>query len=301
MEITNQIMKKLALLLVLLGSTIVASGQSESSEFSENSLIPKFDTTDYDNFWKIFDSSDLAEGNPFQPYLDNASDGLKPFVQYLDVDALYETVLKRKADYLASRKVLKDLDRKKKDVQASYTALKKLYPKAVFPPVYFSVGQFTSGGTLSPAGLVIGCELLKNLDGLNSLISHELVHYQQDISGKDSLLKQCLAEGGADFVGELISGNHINQKAFAYGNKHEQKLKKEFVSVMLDNDYSDWLYGTSGKDDRPNDLGYWIGYKICEAYSKKQPTKKQAVADVLKIKDPEEFVKKSGYLSDVWD
>jgi len=104
-------------------------------------------------------------------------------------------------------------------------------------------------------------------------------------------------EGSADFIGELISGEHINLIPFDYGNKNEERLCQEFASIMLGEDSTDWLYGTSGKDDRPNDLGYWISYKISEAYFDKQKDKKQAISDILNIEDPMDFTKKSGYLN----
>ena len=55
----------------------------------------------------------------------------------------------------------------------------------------------------------------------------------------------------------------------------------------------DRLYGTSGKDDRPNDLGYWIGYKIIEAYFNKQTDKHKAITEIINIKDPLLFLKES--------
>ncbi|CAN5920354.1 hypothetical protein BH24BAC1_BH24BAC1_30690 [soil metagenome] len=61
--------------------------------------------------------------------------------------------------------------------------------------------------------------------------------------------------------------------------------------------HQDWLYGTTGKDDRPNDLGYWIGYKIVEAYYRKAPDKKKAIADVLNISNSSGILAESGYLS----
>lgn len=264
--------------------------------FPKSPLNPTFITTDFANFWKAFDKMDSVSGNPFSEYLNNASDGLKPFVDYLNVDSLYQTVLKRKDDYIRSRPVLAGIDGLKKKVQSSYAAMKYWYPKATFPPVYFVVGMYTSGGTASPNGLVIGSEMLENLEGLNGLISHELIHYQQSVVGPNNLLKQTLVEGSADFIGELISGDHINMTAVNYGNNNEEALCQEFVSLMLKDDYQDWLYGTSGKDDRAKDLGYWMGYKICEAYFNKQEDKLQAISDILNISDPLEFTKKSGYL-----
>lgn len=285
--------KLLCITVLLLGLITMASGQQS---YAESPLNAEFITTDYDNFWEVFDKMDSSSGNPFVEYLNNASDGLKPFVDYLNADSLYQTVLRRKNDYLKSRYVIAGIDTRKKKVQATYAALKYWHPRASFPAVYFVVGMFTSGGTASENGLVIGSEMLANLDGLNGLIAHELIHYQQKVSGESSLLKQAIVEGSADFIGELISGEHINMTPLKYGNENEEKLCKEFVLVMMADDYTDWLYGTSGKDDRPNDLGYWIGYKIAEAFFNKQTDKKQAINDILNIENPLEFLHESGYL-----
>lgn len=282
---------------MLLSISQISFGQEN---YSDSPLNAKFITTDYDNFWQQYDKMDSSSGNPFVEYLNNASDGLKPFVEYLNADSLHQTVLTRKDDYLSSRPIINNINTKKKKVQSSYAAMKYWYPDATFPPVYFVVGMFTSGGTASENGLVIGSEMLNNLDGLNGLISHELIHYQQKISGDDNLLKQAIVEGSADFIGELISGEHINQIPFNYGNENESELCKEFVSKMLKDDYIDWLYGTSGKDDRPNDLGYWIGYKITEAYFNKQEDKIKAISDILNVNNPLGFTKKSGYLEKYW-
>lgn len=60
--------------------------------------------------------------------------------------------------------------------------------------------------------------------------------------------------------------------------------------------YKDWLYSVSKKDDRPNDLGYWMGYKITEQYFKNWADKKQVFREILDIKDAHEFLRKSGFL-----
>ena len=112
-----------------------------------------------------------------------------------------------------------------------------------------------------------------------------------------TLLQQSIIEGSADFIGELISGENLNKDANDYGNRNEERLCKEFVMRMDSSNYIDWMYGVSGKDDRPNDLGYWMGYKITEQYFKKSADKKQAIREILDIKDYKEFLQKSGYLS----
>ena len=116
--------------------------------------------------------------------------------------------------------------------------------------------------------------------------------------GDNNLLKQSIQEGSADFIGELISGKHINPVPFNYGESHKDSLSKEFVLRMSQEDITDWLYGTSGKDDRPNDLGYWMGYKITEAYFNKQEDKHRAIHNIVSIEDPNKFLLESRYLDD---
>ncbi|QMU31637.1 gliding motility protein GldB-related protein [Adhaeribacter radiodurans] len=175
--------------------------------------------------------------------------------------------------------------------------LKEWYPTVSFPPVYFVIGAFNSGGTSSANGLIIGAEKQGNLNGLPSLVAHELIHFQQTFPQRaTSLLEQSILEGSADFMSELVSGQSPNVEAHKYGNAHQDELCREFVQVMHQFEDTDWLYSVSGKDKRPNDLGYWMGYQITKAYFDKTPNKKQAVKEILNIKDYTSFLNKSGYL-----
>jgi len=266
--------------------------------FSDNPLDAIFETKDSRNFWEAFDKMEQSSQNPFIEYMQKGSAGVKGFTEnrILNADSLFAVVKKRKADYELSRNVLDGISSKEKRVRAIYSALKYWYPSAKFPPIYFVYGRFNSGGTSSPDGIIIGTEMLKNLDGVSGLIAHELIHYQQNITGKDMLLKWCLLEGGADFIGELISGESINKFEYSYGEQNRDKLYLEFVTRLKNPDYKDWLYETSKKDDRPNDLGYWIGYKITESYFNKQKDKQKAIQEILNIKEPLQFLKQSGFL-----
>ena len=282
-----------ALLLLFISLNIQAQ-----TNFSSDPLEAKFITKDVQRFWECFDRMDTSSTNPFNEYVDKGSLGVKGFMdgRIVNADSLYQMVLRRKEDYEKSRNVLQDLDSKKKRIKAIYAAMKYWYPEAVFPPIYFVVGRFNTGGTTSDDGLLLGTEMLKNLDGLPGLVAHELIHFQQKIFGDNCLLKQSIIEGSADFLGELISGDFINPVPFAYGELHKDSLSREFVLRMSQEDINDWLYGTSGKDDRPNDLGYWMGYKITEAYFYKQKNKKLAVHYIINIEDPYKFLEESGYL-----
>lgn len=268
------------------------------NNYSDSPLNARFVTEDVERFWEAFEKMEELGSKAFEAYIEQGTDGVKGFVPYriINADSLYQMVQGRKNDYLRSKNVLEDLENKRKRIRAIYAAMKYWYPDAVFPPVYFVVGRFNSGGTVSEAGIILGTEMLKDLEGLPGLVAHELIHFQQRLQGDYTLLLQSLNEGSADFIGELISGEHINPKAFTYGEKHREALCKEFVSRMDQQDYSDWLYGTTGKDDRPNDLGYWMGYQIVKAYFDKQDDKHAAIRSILTISDAQTFVKDSGFL-----
>jgi len=266
--------------------------------FSTDPLQTVFETGDTKRFWQAFDSMPASSGNPFTEYVNEGSPGVKGFILYriINADSLYITVKNNQEKYLKSRNVLTGIGAKAKRTKSIYAAMKYWYPKATFPPVYFVYGRLTSGGTVPGDGIIIGTEMLKDLDGITALIAHELIHFQQDVKGNNSLLKQSLVEGGADFIGELISGENIYSDKYRYGDAHAEQLYREFVSRLKDEKLEDWLYGTSKKDDRPNDLGYWIGYKITEAYFNRQNDKHKAVNDILHMKDPLVFLRESGFL-----
>jgi uncharacterized protein YjaZ len=271
------------------------------SKFSGNPDSALFVTKDIDNFWKAFDDFKRdTTVNPFGPeYIDIGSDGVKGFTpnRIQSADHLFAVVKKRREYYekvMASTLRIKE---KVKQCRSAFYAFKYLYPQAKFPPVYFVVGAYNSGGTSGPAGLFIGAEMQTNIDNIPFIVAHELIHFQQTWPGNNpTLLQQSILEGSADFIGEMISGVNTNGAIGIYGNAHTEQLCKEFVLKMNGTDYTDWLYGTSKKDDRPNDLGYWIGYNIVAQYFARATDKKQALYDILNIKDYNDFLKRSGYL-----
>ncbi|MCD9616165.1 DUF2268 domain-containing putative Zn-dependent protease [Chryseobacterium gleum] len=278
---------------------LLASAMTKAqTNFSTDPLNAVFETRDTDRFWKAFDKMDASKENPFTDYISKGSQGVKGFMEYriINADSLYTMVRKRKEDYLKSRNVLAGISQKERRIKAVYSALKYWYPQAKFPPIYFVYGRFNTGGTFSKDGIMIGTETLQNLDGITGLVSHEMIHFQQDIKGTDNLLKYSLSEGSADFISELVSGETNNSPFYKYGEVNADKLYKEFVTVLKKKDPTDWLYGTTKKDDRPNDLGYWMGYKISEAYFNKQSDKHKAIYDILHIQNPLLFLKESGFL-----
>ena len=100
----------------------------------------------------------------------------------------------------------------------------------------------------------------------------------------------------ADFIGELISGRkNGNRVQHAYGNAHERALWKEFSREMHGTDWSHWLGQADRAVDRPADLGYYIGYKICEAFYQGASNKMDAVRTILQMTDADAFLLQSKY------
>lgn len=265
-----------------------------------------FLTRDIGYFWQAFDLfvKDTT-ANPFGThYIEVGSEGVKGFTPFRirSADHLYNMVKRRKADYEGVRENTLRIHEKEKQCRSAFYALKYWYPEAVYPPVYFVIGAYNSGGTFNRNGLFIGAEMQKDIDNIPHIVAHELVHFQQkNWVNNPNLLRQSLVEGSADFIGELISGKHINPAAQSYGESHRENLCREFVARMDSTDFQDWLYGVSGKDDRPNDLGYWMGYKITQGFFNKSTNKKKAIRDILDIKDPMVFLKESGFLDSYLD
>jgi len=173
-----------------------------------------------------------------------------------------------------------------------------------------------SGGTASDNGLLMGAEMFTRAAGVPTgelndwqknaimeqreippLVAHESIHFQQTFPTQTSLLCQSLKEGGADFLGELVSGRLIARmrETHQWANARERQLWEEFQKDMDGGAFSRWFYASSGKDGRPVDLGYWIGYKISEAYYKNAGDKKRAVQEMLVVNDCKEFLKASRY------
>ena len=294
----RQHLKPIIFAAILLAFSIHSFAQSGFSNLPDST---RFVTGDIDNFWKAFDhfKKDTTQNTFGKEYIDIGSEGVKDFTPYRirSADNLYKMVKKRQTDYEKVRTNTLRIKEKEKQCRATFYALKYLYPQAKFPPVYFVIGAYNSGGTSGDQGLFIGAEMQNNIDGLPGIVAHELIHFQQNLTGENpTLLQQSIVEGSADFIGELISGTRGDDAANNYGNTHTDQLCKEFVSLMNGTERNDWLYGTSKKDDRPNDLGYWIGYQITAHYYARATDKKQAIYDILNIKDYTAFMKKSGYL-----
>jgi hypothetical protein len=277
--------------------------------------------SDIELFWKTYDSASPENRAEVlrEDYLKKGSLGLKEFtrVRIGSAENLAAMIEKHPKYYAALREPSHRAASYQKAMRDGFHKLKELYEPAVFPNVYFVIGRMNSAGTVTDKGLLIGVDMLgmtkdmpveelsawhratiRSIEGIPHIVAHELIHYQQKYaSGNSTLLGMAIMEGSADFVGELISGSHINLHLHQYGNSREHELWAEFKQEMDSKNLSNWLFQGDRAKRRPADLGYYIGYKICEAYCKQAADKKEAIKSILEINDFKEFLKASKYES----
>jgi hypothetical protein len=252
-----------------------------------------------------------------QYYFDPASVGLRDFLQekILSVTRFVEGIRQKPLYYRTIRNTTLQAATLRPQIVKNLQGLQELYPPAQFPDIYFLIGGYRSGGTVTPAGLLIGIDQAANgpqvnvseltlvqrnrcakVEDLPLIITHELIHgLQKESDG--TLLHMALNEGMADFIAGLVThSNGPNARLFAYGETHEQELWQAFSSEMAGKDFSHWIgNGREETPEKPCDLGYFVGYKICEAYYQQASDKKQAVFDMLHLTDAPAFLAKSGY------
>lgn len=278
-------------------------------------------TSDIDRFWKLYDKINNKNADEIfmKHYIMAGSQGLRTFFEVrmnLRATNLITTVKEYNKYYESIRPVSLALKNYAPQIIAAAKKLKALYDAAIFPPTTFTIANFNAFGTADGGGgQLIGSEFLCNkatadttqlsdweksnltdTSKILGIVIHELIHIEQNTAATNTLLERSINEGSADFISQLVLGFNLNKKIHEYGNTHEKELWQKFQQQMNGKDVSEWLYnGFDAKRAYPQDLGYYMGYKICEAYYNKAADKKQAVKDILEIQDFKLFLAKSGY------
>ncbi len=290
-------------------------------------------TLDIDHFWEAFDKLETCKSlddsiATFQTvYLDRATDGLKDFIVERDFTAedFVDAVAVLPKFYNSIRKSTYEVKSAVPLIEEIVEKFSQIYPGFEPHKVCFAIGVVNTGGTVSEDFLLIGTEIVTSTNNtdlseftskalkeqlasskdivqrVKDIVAHEYVHTQQPPSKYDenaikcSLLYRCMREGFCDFIGELISGSKINLVAQEYGDQREKELWIEFKSELCNNNPDNWLYNYSTTEEKPADLGYYIGYKIAEEYYNNSKDKQQAVIDIIEMDDPITFLQKSKY------
>ena len=287
----------------------------------------EIDTRSLDHFWPYFNQAlrDTTHAKKLlKEYVLSGSPAIRDYytIRYINVDNMYQTMIRDIPNhYHLTREVFaaSNLDAVKQEVTTMMRTFSDLYEPAVFPKVYIVPGINNSGGTASNLGLFVGAEKfvrpldkpwsalsqlhrdsLTSMEGMQGLIMHELMHFQQNYHDQENgnkVMGGIIMEGVCDFMVELCSGEVRKEDKLDYLDQPENlkfimdALKKD---LYTDN-FSNWLYNGNTIKDRPGDIGYTVGYKICKSYYEQSADKKKAIFTLLNTDDFEEIYRNSAY------
>src|SRR4051812_28917148 len=192
-------------LLVLVVAACGADAVTAPAITTDDPVTAQFVSSDLVNFRSAYDAG--GGTGAYQHYLDQGSPGLKDFIAKRGVTASnIQNVVRAYPRYFASIRAtnlqLTSEGSVITRIRTGYAKIKQLYPASVFPPVTFLIGQFTTGGTTSGSGMLVGREFysltassptdelgqfqkdnVKPLDSLPIIVAHEHVHVLQARAG----------------------------------------------------------------------------------------------------------------------
>jgi hypothetical protein len=279
-------------------------------------------TSDIENFWKAYDTPGNREEAFSKLYLEPGSPGLQDFLKTRinSAKALANAVDRQYPKFYASvRPYTLQIDKQRPMVLKYLARYKEIYPDAHFPTVYFVIGRLTSGGTVSSRGLLIGTEVYSVGEGVDTseispafrramgtaeriplIVVHELTHTQVNFFAHSTvppMLAQCLNEGAADFISELVGDSSINAHLKEWADPRRDEVFQRFARDMAakPKDASHWLYNYDAAGEEPADLGYWIGAEICRSYYTQAADKAKAIRNIVRQENLDTIVQDSKY------
>jgi hypothetical protein len=297
-------MKRL-LLIVFLGLLI----NNAMAQRQEAKLI----TTDITNFWNAYDQIIATKDTTLQLqhlnqlFIDKGTPGLKAMMKarsYTPKEYV-EAINKKPEEWNAIRANTLKADEYAKQINANIKKFNALYPELRPSEIYFTVGAYRSGGTTQGNMILIGSEIAFRPEPLKNLVFtviHEYVHTQEKTNDADNLLAQCVMEGVAEFVAEKVTGLPSTMPAKKYGYEHFERIREVFEKQLFNTQLGFWMYSDAPNEFNTRDLGYDVGYTMCEKYYAKAADKKRAIKEMIEvdIDNPEalaRFVDASGYFT----
>ncbi|MBC8882432.1 hypothetical protein H9X57_00360 [Flavobacterium piscinae] len=275
---------------------------TSSKLFSQSEIS----TVDIRNFWNAYNLLETARTKAdsvliFQTeYFNKATQANKKFIKLRKFTAEeVVNVIQRYPLYFSSIKDNSNkIDSQVEEINKYLSKLAEILPGFSPPKICFAFGCLRTGGTVSKNTILVGTEMItadstsifdelspwlksvvSKTGDITPLIIHEAVHtYQKNKYTKD-LPSTIIKEGFAEFVTCNLLMLDNNPVLHSYGNKNECSLWKSFISDFKNGitDYSDWVYGGSTDENRPADLGYYIGLKIIEEYYLNSTDKSEAL------------------------
>ncbi|MEZ4984690.1 MAG: hypothetical protein R2795_06595 [Saprospiraceae bacterium] len=299
-----------------------------------HSLNEYVETTDITNFWAAYDKITATHDSVLQlKYLDSlyfqqGTPGLAGIRQarnyspqeYLNAINSYPKFWNSiRANTLEAQVLNTEFDE-------GIQKLGNLYPDLRPAKIYFTIGALRTGGTTMDSMVLIGAEISmtdsltdasefpeefshlpthfatnpkKHLVFLNI---HEYVHTQQTPI-EHNILSLVIYEGVAEFVAVKALGVSSPNPQIAFGKANADRIRAVFEQEMFyPNNLYKWLHGNSPNEFGMRDLGYSVGYEICEHYYNQASDKMAAIKTMIELDyaneaEVEEFVRQSNYFS----
>lgn len=283
---------------------------------------PGIETSDITRFWAAVDKLATAKTHQDsiriiqEEYINKASAGLVEFIRLRNFTAQeYVTLMGAYPRFWTSiRPSTERISHRILEIHQVLDSMQQILPGFKRPGVCFAIGCMRTGGTTTERFILIGSEIaaadsttdksevnawLKSVLGqtgdIVSMVAHEAVHTQQrgfpffEIFSlakhkRLNLLNNAIIEGSADFITARLLRRNINSQLHTYGEANHCLLVREFFKDFEAKpfDVSRWLYNGNNSKDRPADLGYYIGYKISEAFYNQASDKKRALKTLLR-------------------
>lgn len=277
-------------------------------------------TSDVTHFWEAFDAAAKvpppARVAVYQrEYVDRASPGLRDFLdeRRITTQALAQHVEANRSYYAQVRPYIGQVVDQKAVIDAALRRLRALIPGVKYPGhIYFVVGPQRGAGMSSPRGVIFAAEMFATPPGtpydyhkaypndLPFAAVHETIHFNQAFQADEhaTLLQLAITEGTADFIASLAL-QEPNQRQYTdrwqYGCPHEAALNAQFAGEEDSVGTGPWMYNAKPATGWPPDMGYWLGYRIDQAYYDRASDKRAALRTLLGVTDFHAFLRSSGY------
>lgn len=302
---------------------------------AQKSRLISVSTTDIDHFWRAYDKISTTNDSALQLsylnryFISKGSPGLRAIMEVRSTTN--QDILAAIKSYPKFWRSIRHNTKRAAGFAAGLNKgvekLRALYPSLKPAPIYFTVGALRTNGTVHNGMVLIGSELAMtdsttvsseftgteqqarrnffDTNPINNLVLlnlHEYVHTQQKPI-VHNLLSEVLYEGVAEFVSVKAFGGVSATPAISYGAQHNSAVRKRFEQEMFYSvNRSKWLWSNAQNEFGIRDLGYYIGYRICDLYYNSEADKSKAISRMIELdyeneNDIETFVDNAKFFS----
>lgn len=268
------------------------------------------------NFWtaydKIVSTKDSAQQYEYLNtlFIQKGTPGLKAIMEVRNYTAqsYIDAINQYPLFWNSVRKNTMRSDQFKQEIKTELVKLKQLYPEMKPAEMYFTIGALRTNGTTFNGKVLIGSELALtdqntiskefpeayaanrrrffDSNPINDVVLlnvHEYIHTQQK-EIVHNLLSECIFEGVAEFVSVKVTGKPSAVPAVAYGMTNRVEVRDRFEQEMfIPQRKNKWLWSDAPNEFNMRDMGYYIGYALCEIYYNNAKDKKAAIKYLLEL------------------